>query len=264
MIKSTTIALSGIDVPAERLRALRQEAVDALAESMKRNGLIHPITLRKRAGRGYWIVAGAHRFAAAEKLRWLEIACIIMDECTDDEATLIEIDENLTRSELSPAERALHIERRKAIYERLHPETKPTKDGGRNRRQVGDDNQRFTKDTAAKTGQSERKVQRDATRARRLGDDLKRVANTSLDKGAELDALARLKPVERAKLIERAEAGENVSAVREAKPVRSTDLQRAWNAFRTEWLKASADERADFAEANKKQISAHLGVDIGA
>ncbi|MHC2276376.1 hypothetical protein ACVME8_002987 [Bradyrhizobium diazoefficiens] len=71
----------------------------------------------------------------------------------------------------------------------MHPETKPTKAGGRNRRQGGDDVARFTADTAAKTGKPERTVQRDATRAKALGADLDRVAGTSLDKGAELDAL---------------------------------------------------------------------------
>jgi len=48
----------------------------------------------------------------------------------------------------------------------------------------------FTADTAAKTGKPERTIRRDATRAKALGADLDRVAGTSLDKGAELDALA--------------------------------------------------------------------------
>lgn len=48
----------------------------------------------------------------------------------------------------------------------------------------------FTPDTAAKTGTPERSIPRDVTRAKALGPDLDRVAGTSLDKGAELDALA--------------------------------------------------------------------------
>jgi hypothetical protein len=39
----------------------------------------------------------------------------------DHHALLMEIDENLARANLSPAERALHVGRRKAIYEGLHP-----------------------------------------------------------------------------------------------------------------------------------------------
>nr|WP_249808425.1 ParB N-terminal domain-containing protein [Bradyrhizobium sp. 87] len=206
--------MSGIDVPAERLRALRQEAVDVLAESMKRNGLIHPVTLRKRAGRGYWVVAGAHRLAAAEKLGWREIACVILDKYSEDEATLIEIDENLTRSELSPAERARHIKRRKAIYEKAHPETKNGATGkgrGKQLSQNEEAKERFTADTARKTGKSEAAVQRDATRAKRV-EVLSEIINTSLDKGAELDALAKLPGAEQRDLAARAKAGEKVSA----------------------------------------------------
>lgn len=58
--------------------------------------------------------------------------------------------------------------------------------------QAGDDVARFTADTAAYTGRPERTIQRDATRAKALGSDLDRVAGTSLDKDAELDALAAM------------------------------------------------------------------------
>ncbi|MBP1067310.1 ParB-like chromosome segregation protein Spo0J [Bradyrhizobium japonicum] len=215
MIKSTTtIAMSGIDVPTERLRALRQDYVDALAESMKRNGLIHPITLRKRAGRGYWIVAGAHRFAAAEKLRWKKIDCVVIDECSDDETTLIEIDENLMRASLSPAETAMHIGERKAVYERLYPKTKHGAVGNGREKSSQVENssaERFTKDTARKIGKSEASVQRDATRAKRV-EVLPDIVNTSLDKGSELDALAKLPAEEQRTLAARAKAGEKVSA----------------------------------------------------
>ncbi len=60
--------------------------------------------------------------------------------------------------------------RRKEAYEALHPETKQGNPGVS--RQVGDirvraDTERFTADTAKKTGQSETAVQRDAPRAPR-------------------------------------------------------------------------------------------------
>ena len=71
----------------------------------------------------------------------------------------------------------------------MHPETKH---GGVRRGSSGQlgqlKNDRFTADTAAKTGKPERTIRRDATRAKALGADLDRVAGTSLDKGVELDA----------------------------------------------------------------------------
>jgi hypothetical protein len=170
--------------------------------------------VRKRPGRGYWIVAGAHRLSAARKLKWKTIDCIFLKDCTEDAATLIEIDENLIRAELSPAEKAMHVGERKAVYERLHPKTKNGGDRtSKHAKSEQNEKSAFCSDTAEKTNRSRRSVEIDAARAKVLGDDLKRVTGTSLDKGVELDALAKLEPQERAQIIERAEAGEKVSAV---------------------------------------------------
>lgn len=43
------------------------------------------------------------------------------------DARLMEIDENLVRADLSPAERAAHHEERKRAWEREHPETRKRK-----------------------------------------------------------------------------------------------------------------------------------------
>jgi len=66
------------------------------------------------------------------------------------------------------AEYSAAIARRKELYEALYPETRPTGEGGEGRRketrrQLGDESpDRFTADTAAQTGKSERTVQRAA------------------------------------------------------------------------------------------------------
>lgn len=211
MFKSTTIALSGIAIPLERLRALQQDACNVLAESMKRHGQLHAITVRKRPGRGYWVVAGAHRLTAAEQLRWKEIECVVLDDCSADEAELVEIDENLARASLSPAETAMHIGKRKEIYERQHPETKNGGDRKSDRKNCDLKADRFTADTAKRTGKSERAVQVDAARAKRI-ENLSDVVGTCLDKGTELDALAKLPIAEQRHLAARAKAGEKVSA----------------------------------------------------
>ncbi len=93
---------------------------------------------------------------------------------------------------LSAAERALFTARRKEAYEALHPETRHGENQHTRSRQVGDSTSktatvadlsaipdRFTADTARKTGQSERKVQRDASRGERIAPDvLAKVAGT--------------------------------------------------------------------------------------
>lgn len=122
-------------------------------------------------------------------------------------ARLAEIDENLIRRDLTTSQRAKLVSKRKAAYEATHPEAKQGGDR-RSTRQVGGlKKDSFVKDTAAKTGKPKRSVERDVTRAKRLGPDLDRVTGTSLDKGAELDALAAMPAPDRQAIIGRAAGG---------------------------------------------------------
>lgn len=202
-------------------RSIRADIVAELARSISSVGLRQPINVRPLPGGLYEIRGGGHRHAAFVSLG-RDVIPAFVHEDDDLRAELAEIDENLIRNELGPAERAAAVARRKAIYEELHPETAHGSRGVS--RQVGDtrergaDAERFTKATADATGTSERTVQREAERGEKIGEEgLRRVAGTSLDKGDELDALARLPAEKRADLIERASGGEKVSARIEAK-----------------------------------------------
>lgn len=95
----------------------------------------------------------------------------------------------------------------------LHPETKRGVAGGKARQGAATDKLSFAAATAAATGGTDRTVRRAAARGEKLGADLlDRIAGTSLDKGAELDALAALPTEQREDLVTRAVAGEAVSA----------------------------------------------------
>jgi hypothetical protein len=62
-------------------------------------------------------VVGRHRFEAARNCGHQTIRAEVYDSLSDDEAELIQIDENLIRANLSDAERILHVARRKELYE---------------------------------------------------------------------------------------------------------------------------------------------------
>ena len=115
-----------------------------------------------------------------------------MIEAGDDlRAELIEIDENLNRNELSAAQRAASIKRRKEIWEVLHPDqvgqlVPPDSVGYK---KPPPQSKAFAADTAKASGESKRDVNRHIARAEALGPDLHAVVGTSLDKGVELDAL---------------------------------------------------------------------------
>lgn len=99
-------------------RALNEETVCRLMESINRVGLRTPITVRLVDGfvseHGEIIdgqpvlVTGAHRLEAARRLGWEKIDCFVMD---DDgiKARLWEIAENLHRAELKELERNEHV-----------------------------------------------------------------------------------------------------------------------------------------------------------
>jgi ParB family chromosome partitioning protein len=117
------VEIGSIIVPPDRMRRLRPEKVDEFAESIGARGLVHAIVVSP-IGDGFRLIAGWHRLEAARKLGWNSIPAVVADGLDADAAELIEIDENLIRADLTDAERALHLARRKELYEKAHPETK--------------------------------------------------------------------------------------------------------------------------------------------
>jgi N6-adenosine-specific RNA methylase IME4 len=215
--------------PSPTARPLDTHKVLALADSIKANavsgnlvdGLLQPINVRPLDS-GYEVRGGGHRLAAFRYLGLAKIPALIRNE-SEALAELAELDENLYRNDLTPAERAAYQARRKALYLELHPETKVgnAQAAGMNA-SLGRGGQlghhvatapTFDKAAAEATGQSERAVRRDVARGEALGSELlTKVARTALDKGEELDALVKLSPPRRAAVIARATAGEKASA----------------------------------------------------
>jgi hypothetical protein len=89
-------------------RKIREEEVQTIAESMAAIGLQTPITVRRDGGK-YILVTDAHRLAAARKLEWTVIDCVVRDFASASDARLWEIAENLHRADLTVLERAEHI-----------------------------------------------------------------------------------------------------------------------------------------------------------
>lgn len=174
---AATISLDiGRIYPSPTAREVRKSQVSALAESMKEIGLRTPITVRAvmkiidgRDQPAWEIVAGHHRYEAANKLGWTEIDAVEFDGDALD-AELWEIDENLIRSELTEMERGRALARRKEIYEIRHPETRhggaPGRAGG-GKAKV-DKMSSFAADTAARTGKTERTIERSVRIGERL------------------------------------------------------------------------------------------------
>jgi hypothetical protein len=214
--------IARISIPA-RLRDIDDQGVTAMMISLAA-GLIQPPLVRDDGleNGGVVLVAGRQRVEAARRLGWSTIRCRVLT-LNDQQARLVEIDENLVRTPLTAAETALALVERKGIFESLHGRAKArgahAANGamGRAHDATAKLALAFTADAARATGKSARSIQRAIQRVTDVGDaEIKRVVRTSLDRGAELDALAALPASRRAELIEQAEAGNDVSAVQEA------------------------------------------------
>jgi ParB/RepB/Spo0J family partition protein len=104
------VALDQIRVP-ENVRALDRAHVDALAGSIKLQGILVPVVVRDD-GDGYELVAGFHRIAAARALGLAEVPVVVRDVQTEDADRAVE---NITRKQLNPYEEAKAV---KAMLDR--------------------------------------------------------------------------------------------------------------------------------------------------
>ena len=82
------IALDEIRVP-ENVRALDDSHVQALAGSIKLQGMLVPLVVRDD-GDGFELVAGFHRIAAARSLGLADVPVVIRDAKTEDADRAVE------------------------------------------------------------------------------------------------------------------------------------------------------------------------------
>ncbi|MBB4277045.1 MT-A70 family methyltransferase [Rhizobium mongolense] len=176
-----------------RLRGVDMDRVENLKASIRDMGLRTPITVQGDAlDERVTLSAGAHRLEAMRQLGEEWIDCF-HDDGDDLERELWEIDENLCRAELTAADRALFVFRRKEIYLLKHPETAKGVAGGRARQNSATDKLSFAEQTAEATGRDRRTIERDAARGEKITDmALHRLRGTRLDSGAFLDRLKQI------------------------------------------------------------------------
>jgi len=79
--------------------------IEELADSIRKKGLLNPLTVRRTA-EGYELVCGWRRFNALKLIGATEALCVVHDGLDDRDAFEIALVENVQRQELSPIEEA--------------------------------------------------------------------------------------------------------------------------------------------------------------
>jgi ParB/RepB/Spo0J family partition protein len=99
-----------IDVPLNQIEVGERRRTDfgdigALAQGMKRVGLLEPIIVDRNDKKGYRLVAGERRLKAAQMLKWHMIPANLREHLTDAQLRDIELEENENRKPLTQRER---------------------------------------------------------------------------------------------------------------------------------------------------------------
>ena len=91
--------------PYQPRKEFSEEKIQELAQSIKENGLIQPIIVRKSPVFGYEILAGERRYRASIAAGLSEVP-VIVKQLSDQDMMLHSIIENLQRENLNPIEEA--------------------------------------------------------------------------------------------------------------------------------------------------------------
>ena len=104
--KIRDIPISEIDeFPDHPFKVLMDEDMEQLVESIKRNGVMTPATVRLKEDGRYELISG-HRRKKACELAELETLKCEVKELTRDEAIIVMVESNLQRSVILPSEKA--------------------------------------------------------------------------------------------------------------------------------------------------------------
>ena len=100
--------------PCQPRTSFREEDLRALADSIRQNGILQPLTVRER-GEHYELVAGERRLRAAKLAGLRRVPCIVM-EVNERNSAILALVENIQRQDLNFFEEAAALERLVTCY----------------------------------------------------------------------------------------------------------------------------------------------------
>ncbi len=98
------------------------DALQDLAESIKAQGLVQPVVVRRLSAGGYELIAGERRWRASQIAGLHDIPAIIRD-IPDQAAAAMSLIENIQREDLNPLEEAVAMSRLIAEFGLTHQQT---------------------------------------------------------------------------------------------------------------------------------------------
>lgn len=120
-ISPTVLPITLIDPNPLQPRTVFQEArLHELADSIRANGIIQPIIVRRKADR-FELIAGERRWRAARLAELVEVP-VVIQELADEKLLEISLIENIQREDLNPIEVAIAYDRLAREHNLSHEE----------------------------------------------------------------------------------------------------------------------------------------------
>ena len=101
------------DFPNQPFKMYSESRKNTMIESIKINGIIEPIVVRKTDNGKYQILSGHNRRLCGREAGLTEFRCIVKENMTEDEARLYMVDSNLMVRDVMPTERGKALSIRK-------------------------------------------------------------------------------------------------------------------------------------------------------
>ncbi|RZO77831.1 MAG: ParB/RepB/Spo0J family partition protein [OM182 bacterium] len=107
--------------PFQPRKNFPEDALNELAESIKRQGIVQPIVVREGSVTKYEIIAGERRWRAAQRAA-LETVPVVVKQVSDESAIAMSLIENIQREDLNPMEEAEALNRLLDEFQLSHQE----------------------------------------------------------------------------------------------------------------------------------------------
>lgn len=102
----TALRIAGANTRKDTSAGQEDSGIAGLAQSIRQQGLLNPLTVRPLGDGTYEIVAGQRRYLACKQLELTTVPVIVRDQLSDTSAVALSLIENVQRADMHPLDKA--------------------------------------------------------------------------------------------------------------------------------------------------------------
>ena len=107
----TQITVSELNTRKDLQAGTEDVSLSDLADSIRQEGLMHPVTVRHLGAEQFDLIAGQRRFLACQQIGWTTIPAVIRDDLDATQAVVLSLLENVQRADMNPMDKARAFQR---------------------------------------------------------------------------------------------------------------------------------------------------------